>query len=121
MVSEFELERRDIILADCAGQKVFLSGSSGKASGQQSRAIRGPSVDSERQMERLLVRAGWVEQVPDAGELQSNESLANADKYSRQWPTGCQMRQSAAGLVEMWVSDQKRSQQAFGGIVWRRD
>lgn len=52
-----------------------------------------------------------METVPDAGELQANVSLANADK-SRGDDGGVA---DDGGLVERWWRGQKRSQQAFGG------
>jgi hypothetical protein len=55
---------------------------------------------------------GVVETVPEAGEQQPNVSLANADKSV----VGCTLLSQRRQKISVEERDQKRSQQAFGGV-----
>jgi hypothetical protein len=54
--------------------------------------------------------------VPEAGELQANVSLANVDKSVA---NGSKLSRTTDESVDEVESDQKRSQQAFGGVCGR--
>lgn len=92
---------------------MFSNGSDGGTGGLR---------DREEECEVGRHRSGWVyacrwmETVPDAGELQANVSLANADKYVADSETV-----GGTEVSDEWWSNQKRSQQAFGGVRGRCD
>lgn len=68
------------VLTSCAGQKRILDGSEAQAADYEiARRLRGRSTPAQARV-WVLER---VRSVPDAGELQTNVSLTNADKVSR--------------------------------------
>lgn len=70
--------REAVTESDWASQRRFLCGSDGQVGGLRDRERAARSVDTRDDGERMGP-LGWVKPVPDAGELQANVSLANAD------------------------------------------